>query len=43
MEETTTILPEMQDYSDENYYSPWSTISGPKLIVSQKIKNQKKN
>ena len=40
MEETTTILPEMQDYSDENDYSPWSTISGPKLMVSQKIQKK---
>ena len=40
MEETTTTLPEMQDYSDENDYSPWSTISGPKLIVSQKIQKK---
>ena len=38
MEETITILPEMQDYSDEKDYSPWSTISVPKLIVSKKIK-----
>ena len=37
IEETTTILPEIQDYAYENDYSPGSTISGPNPTVSQKI------